>query len=130
MDGLAKSARRRAKRREIESERLIIEEWLLIPIYMETLDGVRGKDGAGQRPTEIYSWGGIFIGPPTRHMSDWRLKLHFQFGIAICIARCMFPCSGFIAVGFRNRGDGVKITSSKHLVTLSLSYLATGPFRK
>ena len=75
--------------REIESERLIIEEWLLIPIYMETLDGVRGKDGAGQRPTEIYSWGGIFIGPPTRHMSDWRLKLHFQFGIAICSTRCM-----------------------------------------
>ena len=39
-----------------------------------------------QGPPQIYSWGGIFIGPPTRHMSDWRLKLHFQFGIAICSA--------------------------------------------
>ena len=56
--------------REIESERLIIEEWLLIPIYMETLDGVRegmgeGEEGASQGPSQIYSRGGIFIGPPS-----------------------------------------------------------------
>ena len=50
MDYVPKSERRRAKRREIESERLIIEEWLLIPIYMETLDGVRGEEGGrGER---------------------------------------------------------------------------------
>ena len=48
-----------------------------------------GRDGAGQRPSQIYGWGGIFIGPPTRRMSDWRLKLHIQFGFANCIAQCM-----------------------------------------
>ena len=43
-DGLTKSGRRQSER-EIESEGLIIEEWLLIPIYMESHNARRGGKG-------------------------------------------------------------------------------------
>ena len=60
-------------------------------LYGDPLDGVGGEGGGMERakgPLKFMVGVAFLLSPPSNRMSDWRLKLHIQFGFANCIARC------------------------------------------